>query len=72
MGKIKERTHVVLEFLDFLAKLGIKSARRNVPPKFITGKNVNFYLNGVKMTYAGDLDYVVDNSSGPIVLRSDD
>ena len=70
MGKIKENRHVVLGLYDFLAKLGIKSAKRSAPP-FITGKNVQFYLNGVKLQYA-EADYVIDNSSGPIVLRSDD
>lgn len=61
----------ILKFMDFLAKLGIKSAKRNLPP-YITGKHVQFYLNGVKLQYAEGVDYVLDNSCGPIVLRSDD
>ena len=68
MGKIKERSHVVLGLYDFLAKLGIKSARRNIPPKFITGKNVEFYLNGVKLKNGEGVDYVLDDNPGDLTL----
>ncbi len=71
MGRFKDRNQITLNLFDFLAKLGIKSAKRSVPP-FITGKHVQFYLDGVKLEYAQGVDYVVDNSCGPIVLRSDD
>ena len=57
----------VLKFMDFLAKLGIKSAKRNLPP-YITGKHVQFYLNGVKLKCAEGVDYVLDDNPGDLTL----
>ena len=67
--------------IEFLEKLGIKSAKyyklqrffqAKNKAKYHTGKNVKLHINGVEMKYAEGLEYDLNNTSDLTLPGSDD